>query len=230
VTGAHAVVCTDDTLTSEALAVVLARVSGIASVSVVAEAVPPPSAEPPRATLLVVDEGRLQGVGGADAVSELKVREPSVGCLVLSASDDPDQTIDLLEAGVLGCVSLRQGLSELVRAVEAALRGEPTVSSGLIAPMLRQQVVRRRDDRATVRRFQLLSARELEVLGLLAGGHDQDEIADILVISPQTVRTHIERIRGKLGVRSRVHAAHLACEYGLEDRRVRVGGRRDPLG
>jgi DNA-binding NarL/FixJ family response regulator len=202
----------------------LAGVSGIASVSVVPEAVPPPSAEPPRATLLIVDEGRLEDVGGPDAVAELRAREPSVGCLVLSARDDPDETIDLLEAGVLGCVSLRQELSELVRAVEAALRGELSVPSGLISPLLRQQVVRRRDDRVALRRFQLLSARELEVLGLLAGGHNQDEIADILVISPQTVRTHLERIRGKLGVRSRVHAAHLAVEYGLEDRRVRAGG------
>jgi len=65
-------------------------------------------------------------------------------------------------------------------------------------------------DAANGSRLERLTPRELEVLRLLAEGHDQDEIARQLVISPKTVSTHIQRILGKLEVRSRAHAVSLA--------------------
>jgi two-component system, NarL family, nitrate/nitrite response regulator NarL len=67
-----------------------------------------------------------------------------------------------------------------------------------------------------------LTARELEVLRLLAGGLDQGEIATQLVISPKTVGTHIQRVLTKLGVHSRAHAVALAHEHGLAETQAHV--------
>jgi DNA-binding NarL/FixJ family response regulator len=177
-----------------------------------------------RPALVVADRSCLEAVGGPDTVFELSCGQPPVRFLVLIEASEADQMLELLEAGAMGCVTRDQRVVELVEAVDAALGGHPTVPPWLLGPLLRNLVVRRRDERTIIRRFDVLSPREREVLALLAGGHDQDDIADILVISTQTVRTHIQRVTTKLGVRSRVHAAHLATECGLVDRRVRTGG------
>jgi two-component system, NarL family, nitrate/nitrite response regulator NarL len=224
VNGSSLVVSTTDALGGDALGVALGDAVGVASVTVAGDRAALSLALLSQPTLLIVDGGRLEEVGGPDTVAELSMREPPVRCLVLLEADDAGQMLDLLEAGALGCVSMNQGLSDLVGATESALRGEPTVPPRLLGPLLRQLVARRRGESQIVRRFDVLSPREREVLGLLAGGHDQDDIADILVISPQTVRTHIQRITTKLGVRSRVQAAHLATEHGLVDRRIPAGG------
>jgi two-component system, NarL family, nitrate/nitrite response regulator NarL len=62
-----------------------------------------------------------------------------------------------------------------------------------------------------------LTRREKEVLGLLAGGADNDAIAQALVISPQTARTHIQNVLGKLGVHSRLEAAAFVMQNGILD-------------
>ena len=227
--GTSVIVSVQDPLVAEAVGVALAGTDEAGSVEVAEDATTLSSALSTSSspTLVVADARRLDEIGGPDTVAELSTREPPVTCVVVIDAEDAARALDLLEAGALGCVSTTQGLADLIQAIELALRGEHTVPPPLLGPLLRQLVARRRADTEVVRRFDALSPREREVLGLLAAGRDQDNIAAILVISPQTVRTHIHRIMTKLDVRSRVHAAHLAAEYGLVDRGVRAGGGPD---
>jgi DNA-binding NarL/FixJ family response regulator len=84
---------------------------------------------------------------------------------------------------------------------------------GLLERLLQQR--RARDEAA--RRLSRLTPREREVLTLLAQGGDNDSIARVLVISPQTARTHIQNVLVKLGVHSRLEAAAVAIQNGLVD-------------
>jgi DNA-binding NarL/FixJ family response regulator len=86
----------------------------------------------------------------------------------------------------------------------------------MLGGLLRELVNRRREFDATADRIDRLSQREREVLRELAAGHDGDAIACRLFISPQTVRTHIQNVLAKLEVHSRLEAADLAREYGLD--------------
>jgi two-component system, NarL family, nitrate/nitrite response regulator NarL len=74
---------------------------------------------------------------------------------------------------------------------------------------------RRQEHDEALRRLSRLTSREREVLSLLAQGGDNDSIAQVLVISPQTARTHIQNVLVKLGVHSRLEAAALAIHNGL---------------
>jgi two-component system, NarL family, nitrate/nitrite response regulator NarL len=85
----------------------------------------------------------------------------------------------------------------------------------MLGYLLERLIRRRQEQDEAVRRLGRLTAREREVLSLLAEGGDNDSIAQVLVISPQTARTHIQNVLVKLGVHSRLEAAALAIQNGL---------------
>jgi DNA-binding NarL/FixJ family response regulator len=140
-------------------------------------------------------------------------RPPRV--LVLIDAQDAAEILSALESGAVGTVSRDDGLDDILRTVRAALRGEACVPRRLLGGVLSELIARRRRQDAVQRRYGRLSRREREVLSLLAEGHDHTRIAKILVISPQTARTHIQNILEKLEVHSRVEAAGLALEHDL---------------
>jgi DNA-binding NarL/FixJ family response regulator len=85
----------------------------------------------------------------------------------------------------------------------------------MLGSLLERLIRRRQEHDEAVRRLSRLTTREREVLTLLAQGGDNDSIAQVLVISPQTARTHIQNVLVKLGVHSRLEAAALAIHNGL---------------
>jgi two-component system nitrate/nitrite response regulator NarL len=88
----------------------------------------------------------------------------------------------------------------------------------MLGPLLSRLILRRREQDDALRRAGRLTRREREVLALLAEGGDNDAIAQRLVISPQTARTHIQNVLSKLGVHSRLEAAAFVIQNGiLED-------------
>jgi DNA-binding NarL/FixJ family response regulator len=135
--------------------------------------------------------------------------------LVLLEEQDATDILAALESGAVGTVSRDEGLADMLRNVRAALRGEACVPRRMLGGVLSELISRRRKDEAVMRRYERLSRREREVLTLLSEGHDHTRIATLLVISPQTARTHIQNILEKLEVHSRVEAAGLALEHGL---------------
>ncbi|MGN6242362.1 MAG: LuxR C-terminal-related transcriptional regulator [Motilibacteraceae bacterium] len=135
--------------------------------------------------------------------------------LFLVDSPDDEELLAAVEAGAVGFAASSGGLRELEQTVNAALRGEACVPRRLLGGLLRGLVQRRRELDVVEQRLETLSAREREVLGLLGDGLDHKQIAQRLFISPETARTHIQRLLKKLAVRNRLEAANLAAEYGI---------------
>ena len=136
--------------------------------------------------------------------------------LVLSETSDHAALVRALDAGAQGYVAKDTGLPALTAALRTLLRGEAHVPSTMLGGLLLELVTQRRDRRSDSHgQAYKLSRREREVLALLASGLGQAAIASRLVISPQTARTHIQNVIGKLGVHSRVEAVALAVDIGL---------------
>ena len=133
--------------------------------------------------------------------------------LVLGPDQEHARLVAALDAGAQGYLSKGSSLPELLAAVAAVLRGEAVVPPEMLGGLLHDLVQQRRSQTATG--LTPLSAREQEVLELLAQGQAQEGIARALVISPQTARTHIQKVIGKLGAHSRVEAVAVAVEHGL---------------
>ena len=148
---------------------------------------------------------------------QLKVTAPEAGLLFLVQSYNLAEILPLLQAGVLGCVSRDATVGELARAIIAAGRGEialpPHIAAQALAALTRGNVP---GDNLT----EPLSAREIDVLSLLAGGLTNKDIAQNLILSVRTIEAHLRNIYGKLGVRSRTEAALWAVEhrYGPDSR------------
>lgn len=136
--------------------------------------------------------------------------------LVLVDGPADAELLEAVEAGALGFANAGGSLAELINTVRAAARGEACVPRRLLGGLLRGLVQRRREVTELEERAQRLSPREREVLGLLGAGLDGPDIAQRLFISPETARTHIQRLLKKLGVNSRVAAAQLARDMHSE--------------
>jgi DNA-binding NarL/FixJ family response regulator len=94
----------------------------------------------------------------------------------------------------------------------------------MLGPLLTTLMRQRKQEDAALERILRLTQREKEVLALLAEGADNEAIARALVISPQTARTHIQNILGKLNVHSRLEAAAIAMQNGLLENGILTNG------
>jgi two-component system, NarL family, response regulator LiaR len=149
-------------------------------------------------------------VDGIQATRQILEREPDVEVVILTSSDDDEVGIVGLRAGASGFLNKRAGVDALPRALRGAVAGEALVSRRL-AMRLVDTIRRTRADGAGIRPVRSrLTPREWEVLDLLCAGQSTDDIADTLVLSSETVRSHIKNLLRKLGVRSRQAAVEEA--------------------
>jgi DNA-binding NarL/FixJ family response regulator len=156
-------------------------------------------------------------VDGPTATAELRDRFPS--CRVIVLTDERDQQVlrNAIEAGAAGYVTKDIPTSELTAGIRAVHRGDTLVPPDMLGSLFDSFFSQRREQGEALRLLSRLSRREQEVLGLLVAGAGNEEIAAVLVISPQTARTHIQRVIHKLGVHSRLEAAMLATHLGIVD-------------
>ena len=188
------------------------------------------STDDPRTTVLqaerthadvVVVAGMLNGE--LEAICHgIRSLEPRPRTLVLDSAGDEDALLRAIEAGADGYLTGTSGLQGLADAVHALAREESVVPPSMLGPLLRRLIQRRRAASAAWSKLDRLTPREREVLGLLVDGLDDVRIADRLVISPETVRTHVQRILRKLEVHSRVEAIAVVAQFGSTDRLERV--------
>ena len=158
----------------------------------------------------------MPDVDGIQATRRILAREPDVEIVILTSSDDDDVGLVGLRAGASGFLNKRAGLDALPRALRSAAAGEAVVSRRLTMRLV-DSMRRTRADGAGIRPVRSrLTPREWEVLDLLCAGRSTDEIAGTLVLSSETVRSHIKNLLRKLGVRSRGEAI-------AEARRLRAG-------
>ncbi|CNG48808.1 response regulator containing a CheY-like receiver domain and an HTH DNA-binding domain [Mycobacterium tuberculosis] len=155
---------------------------------------------------VVLMDLRMPGGGGVEAITELTRRGLPCKVLVLTTYDTDTDTIPAIEAGATGYLLKDAPRDDLFTAVRAAAEGR-TVLSPAIASRL---VSRVREPRG-----ESLSARELEVLRLVARGTANREIAAELFISEATVKTHLTHIYAKLDVKDRAAAVATAYDRHL---------------
>jgi DNA-binding NarL/FixJ family response regulator len=134
--------------------------------------------------------------------------------LVLTTFDDDGYVFAALEAGASGYLLKDAPAEQLVSAIHVVASGESILSPAVTTRLVREVASRRRDP-DSVSAVQRLSARETEVLGHVADGESNAEIAAALVLSEATVKTHVARILAKLGARDRVQAVVTAYRSGL---------------
>ncbi|MEU2261742.1 response regulator transcription factor [Streptomyces sp. NPDC019645] len=157
---------------------------------------------------VVLMDLRMPGGGGVEAIAELARRGARTKVLVLTTYDTDADTLPAIEAGATGYLLKDAPREELFTAVRAAAEGR-TVLSPAVASRLVSRV------RNPAPRDEPLSAREREVLVLVARGTSNREIAAELFISEATVKTHLTHIYGKLAVRDRASAVAAAYDRGI---------------
>ncbi len=152
---------------------------------------------------------RLPKLNGIEVVRKMQDRAPATRALMLTAYDDDDYVLALMDAGASGYLLKTVHASELVEAVRTVHQGEP-----VLHPAIAQKVARlwaRRVAPVKPDPIETLSPREREVLELAARGLRNRDIADKLSISVRTVEGHFNGILGKLGVSSRMKAVLYAA-------------------
>ena len=150
-------------------------------------------------------------VDGIEAIRRIKDRQPEARILVLTTFAGEDKVFPAIKAGALGYHLKDSHPEELVQAIREVHRGESSLHP-LIARKVLEELSRPSELPPTP---DPLTPREVEVLQLLAQGLENAEIAERLVITEATVRTHVSHITGKLHVVSRTQAALYALREGI---------------
>lgn len=145
------------------------------------------------------------------------IRDRCPACRVLALSEEPslELLVEAVRHGAAGYISKQAPLPELLAAARAVARGQMVVPPVMVGPLVQALLDhgRRRDEGR--RLLGRLTRREREVLALVAEGGDNDSIAQSLVISTETARTHIHNLLTKLELHSRLEAASFVFQYGL---------------
>jgi two-component system nitrate/nitrite response regulator NarL len=161
---------------------------------------------------VVVLDVFMPGVDGLRAMQRIHERLPDTRCIMLSVSSDPELGVMALRAGAAGFLTKGSiSPASLSRIIEGALDGEVAASPKLVADVVAElrRVPQGGIGMRPVR--SVLTAREWEVLDLMSLGHTTRQIADELVLSNETVRTHIKNLMRKLGASSRREAIELGA-------------------
>ena len=150
---------------------------------------------------------------GLQAARELARRAPAVRLLMLSMYDNEQYFFEALRSGASGFVLKSVADRDLIEACRAAMRGEPFLYPGVVTALIRDYQQRIRRGEAVP--DSMLTAREEEILKLIAEGNSAKDIAELLVISTKTVDRHRSNILHKLGLRDRLDLARYAIRAGL---------------
>ncbi len=175
---------------------------------------------------LILMDVSMPKMGGLEATEKIKAQFPLTSVLILTAHDDYRVLIDAVKAGAAGYVLKETNPNHVLDAVRAVLGGETPLDQKLVMRLLRHlgeeataHAVRSPEKEATSEPVaampNLLTPREMEVLGCLASGKTNPQIAKELHLSVSTVKRHLEHILPKLKVSDRTQAAVKAIEMGL---------------
>lgn len=159
---------------------------------------------------------RMPVLDGIAATRQLTAMDPPVPVLILTTFDLDDYVFGALEAGAAGFLLKDADPEVIMSAVRRVAAGQGTLDQALTRRILAEFVRRRSLRPVTVRGADgLLTAREVDILGLLAQGMSNEEIARELVVEISTVKSHVARMLPKLGVRSRLQAVVWAYQNGI---------------
>ena len=174
---------------------------------------------------VVLMDLRMPNTDGAEATRRIREQQPAIQILVLTTYADDESLFPALQAGARGYLTKDSSAEEIERAIRAIAAGEthldPTVQQRLLAAVLEGQPVAPDKAQAPGKAQALpdgLTPREAEVLRLISAGLSNAEIAEALVVSAATVKTHVNRVFYKVGARDRAQAVRYAYENGIAER------------
>ena len=154
---------------------------------------------------------RMPEMDGLEAARQIRERFPAVGVIMLSAYDDRQFVVEAVRSGARGYVLKARDAEHLIQTVRLVATGNMVIDPDLVVALAEELS----DAKERDRRADTLTAREVEVLQLLAFGHTNRAIAEKLFISPDTVKTHLEHIFEKLGASDRTAAVAEALRRRL---------------
>jgi DNA-binding NarL/FixJ family response regulator len=209
--GLRVLVVDDQQIVREGLATILDLLPDVSVVGTAAdgaEAVALVARRRPDVVLMDLHMPVLDGVG---ATRRIVTEHPSIAVLILTTFGEDDDALEALRAGARGVLTKDAGREEIARALHQAAAGHmtlaPPLQSRLLAAAPKVPVRAQLPDG--------LTAREAEVLGLIAAGFTNREIAQQLVVSETTVKTHINHVFSKIDARDRAAAINYATRHGL---------------
>jgi DNA-binding NarL/FixJ family response regulator len=165
---------------------------------------------------LILMEHHLPDMTGVAVAFAVTTEFPDIRVVMLTRDDSDQVLLDAVEAGASGVLLKQSGLHTVVEAVRQAARGEVLMPPAVMTRVTAALRDRRRRD-ADKELAERLTAREIEVLRLVAEGCDNQRIADRLVLGRTTIQTHIAAVLAKLDAHSRLEAVARAARLGLFD-------------
>ncbi len=208
-------ICDDQAIVCEGLRAILESVRHIEVVGVAntgADAIELTRTTQPDLVLMDLKMPRMNGIQATKAIRE---QFPDVGVLILTTYDEDEWVIDAIRAGAAGYVLKDTPQEDLIKAIRETMKGWSHIDPQVAGKLLKHvagQGDRVLGDRKVISQ---LSEREREVLGLLASGLSNADIAQTLSLSEGTVKNYVSIIFAKLGVADRTQAAIVAIRAGL---------------
>jgi DNA-binding NarL/FixJ family response regulator len=167
---------------------------------------------------VVLMDLRMPRLDGVEATRRLRETDPSTKVVVLTTYADDRSVIGALRAGARGFLTKDAGADEIKHAIDAVVEGEAAIDPAVQHHVVEAVAAGAGATSSALEPLSLpdgLTPREAEVLSLIAEGLSNDEIADRLVVSPATVKSHINHLFGKTGVRDRAQAVAYAYRNGF---------------
>jgi len=164
---------------------------------------------------VVLMDVRLSGGNGVEATARIMAELPETKIIILTSFADDEMLFAAIRAGAVGYVLKQVGSADLLRAIEAAIRGEATLDPSLTQRLFSE--MRRAMQREESSAFEELTTQEMQVLALIAEGNTNRTIAEALFLSEGTVRNYVSSILSKLAVSNRAEAAAYAIQHHLKD-------------
>ena len=168
--------------------------------------------ERPHVAVVDLDLPNGDGLQSTRLITELV---PDCRVLILAEHEEAEALLHAVQAGASGFLARSSLLRELVEAARRLRSGRMAIPDHLLPGLIKALVQRRRERIDAQPRMSTLTGRERQVLGLLASGAGNELIGQLLVISPETARTHVRNALAKLGVHSRLEAVAFMTRTGI---------------
>jgi len=204
----------DERTFAEALQLALAHEEDLEVVDVVTEGKDAVRAASTQTPDVIVMDVSMPGMSGIEATRRILEDRPDAAVLILSGHNDDHLLARAVQAGAVGVLRKTEAVSNVATSIRRAYEREPLHPEEEVERAMRRLRHRRDADDDARRRLDRLTPRETEILELMARGHTPDEIAALLSMSPNTLRTHTQNVLTKLGVHSKMEALVLAIRHG----------------
>lgn len=164
---------------------------------------------------VILMDFKLPDLTGPAAAAKIRTAAPTAAIVFHSAEESEDALLDAIDAGAIAYLTKAATADEIIGAVRKASIGEVLIPVGLFAKAIARQRRLGNEKQARDRLLAEFTPRELDVLRLLADGHNTQELANLLGIAPHTVEWHVTHVIEKLRVHSKLQAVIAAARLGL---------------